>query len=263
MKKIIAVLLLFAMFTSCIPLKEQSYFQGDAAENDSLKKIQDEPYRLQVNDLLDIQIKSSDEKLVALFSSTPTGNNSGNVNQFSEQSLYFRGYTVDKHGNIRLPYLGDINVLGYTTNEVLGKLEKEFETYFKNPDDVFITVKLAGIRFTVIGEVGRTGTQVLYLNQVNLVQALAAAGDIQITGNRKNVKVYRKNLDETKEYEINMLDINTFDSDNFFIQPNDIVYVQPLKQKAWGTGTSGMQTITSLIAVLSLVTTTILLINAL
>ncbi len=73
MRKIIAVLLLFVMFTSCIPLKDQIYFQGDLAENDSLKKIQDEPYRLQVNDLLDIQIKSSDEKLVALFSSTPSG----------------------------------------------------------------------------------------------------------------------------------------------------------------------------------------------
>ncbi len=262
MRKIIAVLLLFAMFTSCIPLKDQIYFQGDLAENDSIKKIQDEPYRLQVNDLLDIQIKSSDEKLVALFSSTPQTNNGG-MNQFTEEALYFRGYSVDKHGNIRLPYLGDINVLGYSTSEVLTKLEKEFETYFKNPDDVFINVKLAGIRFTVIGEVGRTGTQVLYLNQVSLIQALAAAGDIQITGNRKNVKVYRKNLDETKQYEINMLDINTFDSDNFFIQPNDIVYVEPLKQKAWGTGTSGMQTITSLIAVLSLVTTTILLVNAL
>jgi len=196
-------------------------------------------------------------------SSTPTGNNNGGINQFTEEALYFKGYTVDKHGNIRLPYLGEINVLGYTTAEVLRKLEKEFETYFKNPDDVFINVKLAGIRFTVIGEVGRTGTQVLYLNQVNLVQALAAAGDIEITGNRKNVRVYRKNLDKTEKYEINMLDINTFDSDNFYIQSNDIVYVEPLKQKAWGTGTSGMQTITSLIAVLSLVTTTILLINTL
>ncbi len=262
MRKIIAILLLFAIYTSCIPLKDQIYFQGDLTENDSIKKIQDKPYRLQVNDLLDIQIKSSDEKLVALFSSTPTGNNSG-TNQYTEEALYFKGYTVDKHGNIRLPYLGDINVLGYTTSEVLAKLEKEFETYFRNPDDVFINVKLAGIRFTVIGEVGRTGTQVLYLNQVSLVQALAAAGDIVITGNRKNVKVYRKNLDETHQYVINMLDINTFDSDNFFIQPNDIVYVEPLKQKAWGTGTSGMQTITSLIAVLSLVTTTILLVNAL
>ena len=100
MRKIIAVLLLFAMFTSCIPLKDQIYFQGELAENDSIKKIQDRPYRLQVNDVLDIQIKSSDAKLVALFSSTPSNNN---LNRFSEQSLYYRGYTVDEHGNIRLP----------------------------------------------------------------------------------------------------------------------------------------------------------------
>ena len=58
-----------------------------------------------------------------------------------------------------------------------------------------------------------------------------------------------------------MLDVNSFDSSNFFIQPNDIIYVQPLKQKSWGTGTTGLQTVTSLIAVLSLVTTTILLVN--
>ena len=220
------------------------------------------PYRLQVNDILDIQIKSSDEKLVALFSSTPS-NTTVNANQFNEQTLYFRGYSVDKHGNIRLPYLGDLNVLGYTTSEVLDKLQKEFETYFKNPEDVFITVKLAGIRITMIGEVEKTGTHILYLNQANLVQALSAAGDIKITGNREKVKVYRKNLDGTKEYTINMLDINSLDSKNFYIQPNDIIYVEPLKQKAWGTGTSGMQTVVSLVAVLSLITTTILLVNAL
>ncbi|WKK67198.1 polysaccharide biosynthesis/export family protein [Lutimonas zeaxanthinifaciens] len=262
MRKILAILLLFAMFTSCIPLKDQIYFQGDLVENDSIKRIQDEPYRLQVNDILDIQIKSSDAELVALFSSTPSGNNNG-TNSFGEQNLYFKGYTVDRHGNIRLPYLGDINVLGYTTREVLTKLEKEFQVYFKNPDDVFINVKLAGIRFTVIGEVGNTGTRVLYMNQVNLVQALAAAGDIEITGNRKNVKIFRKSLEGTKQFDVNMLDINSFDDDNFFIKSNDIIYVEPLKQKAWGTGTSGMQTITSLIAVLSLVTTTILLVNTL
>jgi polysaccharide export outer membrane protein len=262
MRKIIAFLLLSIIFTSCIPLKEQVYFQGNPTESDTIRKIQDEPYRLQVNDMLDIQIKSSDEKLVALFSSTPTGN-FGGANQYSEESMYFRGYSIDKHGNIRLPYLGEINVLGYTTKEVLEKLQKEFETYFKNPEDVFIMVRLAGVRFTLIGEVERTGTQVLYLNQVNLVQALAAAGDIKITGNREKVRVFRKNLDGTTEYNVNMLDINSFDSDNFFVQSNDIIYVEPLKQKSWGTGTSGMQTLSSLIAVLSLITTTILLVNAL
>ena len=156
-----------------------------------------------------------------------------------------------------------MNVLGYTEDEVRLKLEEEFVMYFKDPRDVFINVKLAGIRFTVIGEVVTTGSEILYLNQVNLVQALAAAGDIKITGNRKNVKIFRKTIDETYTYEINMLDINSFNSDIFFIQPNDIIYVEPLKQKSWGTGTSGMQTIASLIAVLSLVTTTILLVNAL
>jgi len=263
MRKIIAFLLLSILYTSCIPLKKQVYFQGDPTESDTIQKIQDVPYRLQVNDILDIQIKSSDEKLVALFSSTPPSSNSNSANAFTEETLYFRGYSVDKHGNIRLPYLGDINVLGYTTNEILEKLQKEFETYFKNPEDVFITVKLAGIRVTLIGEVEKTGTQILYLNQVSIVQALAAAGDIKITGNREKVNVYRKNIDGTKEYTINMLDINSFASDNFFVQSNDIIYVEPLKQKAWGTGTSGMQTVVSLVAVLSLITTTILLVNAL
>jgi len=262
MRKIIAFLLLSIIYTSCIPLKQQVYFQGNPTESDTIRKIQDEPYRLQVNDMLDIQIKSSDEKLVALFSSAPSSN-VGNTSQYTEESLYFRGYTIDKHGNIRLPYLGEINVLGYTTKEVLEKLQKEFETYFKNPEDVFITVRLAGVRFTIIGEVEQTGTKVLYLNQVNLVQALAASGDIKITGNREKVRVFRKNLDGTTEYNVNMLDINSFDSDNFYVQSNDIIYVEPLKQKSWGTGTSGMQTITSLIAVLSLITTTILLVNAL
>jgi len=191
-----------------------------------------------------------------------TAENTNNIRS-NEASIYFNSYSVDKLGNIRLPYLGDINVLGYTTKEVQEKIDKEFEKYFRNPDDVFVEVRLAGIRYTTIGEVGKTGINVLYLNQVNLVQALAASGDIKITGNRENVHIYRKDMNGTKMYTVNMLDINSFDSNNFFIQPNDIIYVEPLKQKSWGTGTSGMQTITSLIAVLSLVTTTILLVNAL
>ena len=80
MRKVIAFLLLSVIFTSCIPLKQQVYFQGELGDNDTLRKIQDEPYRLQVNDMLDIQIKSSDEKLVALFKQAPAEGN--NVQRF-------------------------------------------------------------------------------------------------------------------------------------------------------------------------------------
>ncbi len=148
MKKFLTFALLAIMFTSCIPTKELIYFQGEPSENQALKKLQNEPYRLQVNDMLDIQIKSADQKLVELFQPTTSDNN--NI-RYSTETLYFTSYTIDRHGNIRLPYIGEINVLGYTSTEVRKKVEKEFETYFKNPEDVFIKVKLAGIRFTVLG----------------------------------------------------------------------------------------------------------------
>lgn len=261
MKKFLTFIILTTIFTSCIPNKDLIYFQGEPSEANTLQKLQNEPYKLQVNDMLDLQIKSPDKKLVALFQTSTPGTD--NSLRYTNENIYFTAYSIDRQGNIRLPYIGEINVLGYTTTEVREKIEKKFAVYFKNPEDIFITVKLAGIRFTVLGEVKSTGSKVLYLNQVNLVEALATAGDITITGNRSNVTIFRKNLDGTKRYKVNMLDISSFDSDNFFIQSNDVIYVEPLKQKSWGTGTSGMQTITSLIAVLSLVTTTILLINAL
>ena len=260
MRKVLLLIIIPLIYTSCIPKKDLVYFQGDVSENQKLQKLQDTPYKLQVNDILDVQLKSADEKLVALFSNKTTSGNS-NV-QVSDAQLYFTGYSVDRHGSIRLPYIGNINVLGYTTEEVREKIEKEFAVYFKDPRDVFIDVKLAGIRFTVIGEVGSTGNQVLYQNQVNLIEAIASAGDIAVTGNRKNVTIFRKNIDGTKRFTVNMLDVETFSSDNFFIQSNDIIYVEPLKQKSWGTGTTGVQTMTTIISVLSLVTTTILLTQA-
>ncbi len=259
MKKFLTLILLTIFFTSCIPNKDLIYFQGETDQNGSIQKLQNEPYKLQVNDVLNIDIKSSDEKLVELFKTSTTSANTNVNTQYNDQTLYFTGYSVDRLGNIRLPYIGEINVLGYTENEVREKIEKEFETYFKNPDDVFISVKLAGIRFTVLGEVGSTGTKVLYQNQVSLIEAIANSGDITMVGNRRNVTIIRKNIDGTKRFRVDMTDVNTFESENFFIQSNDIVYVEPLKQKSWGTGTTGVQTLTTIISALSLVTTTILL----
>ena len=80
-------------------------------------------------------------------------------------------------------------------------------------------------------------------------------------GNRQEVIVIRKFLDGVKKYKLDFTKIDIFESENFYIQPNDIIYVPPLKQKSWGTGTTGVQTIATIITALSLVTTTILLIR--
>ncbi len=259
MKKFLTFIVLAILLNSCIPKKNLVYFQGEPEQLDSIQRIQEAPYRLQINDMLDIQIQSPDKELVDLFQRTQNDNN--NV-RYTRESLYFTSYSVDRHGNIRLPYLGELNVLGYTTKEVREKIDKEFEKYFKNLDDVFVTVKLAGVRFTILGEVKNTGTLIIYQNQVTLVDAIANAGDITIVGNRKNVSVFRKHTEGTKRYVVDMLDLKTFNKDNFYIQSNDVIYVEPLKQKSWGTGATGMQTLTTIIAIFSLLTTTLLLIQA-
>lgn len=260
LRKIIIILGIGILISSCIPKRELTYFQGEPSTDQEVYKIINKPYQLQVNDILDIKIKGSDETLVTLFnqSQQPTTQSSARVDQ---SVFYLNGYTVDRHGNIRIPYIGELNVLGYTEREVREKIEAELGKFFKNMDDVFITVKLAGIRFTVMGEVVNPGPLVLFQNQINIVEAIGSAGDITMTGNRKNVSIIRKQIDGTKKLKIDLTDISAFNSEAYFIQSNDIIYVEPLKQKSWGTGTTGAQTFATLVSVLSLVTTTILLVR--
>jgi len=260
MRKILLIVAIAIFFTSCIPTKDLVYFQGEPISKTSVHKMLNEPYRLQVNDILDIRLKAEDEKLVSVFNQTnQQGSQFGN--QFDEQNLYFTSYTVDRQGNIRIPYIGELNVLGYTEKEVREKVEEELSKFFKDISGIFVTVKLAGIRFTVLGEVENPGTLVLFQNQVNIVEAIANAGDIKLTGNRKKITIIRRNVEGTQKFSLDLTDVSLFNSELFYIQSNDIISVEPLKQKSWGTGTTGAQTFTTIISVLSLVTTTILLVR--
>ncbi len=259
MKKFFIISLIGILFTSCIPTKDLTYFQGDPKESDKINEITLKPYRLQVNDIIDIQIKASDENLVKLFSLT--GSNS--PTQITKETIYFDSYSVDENGMIRIPYLGEINVLGFTTKEVRIKIEDKLSKYFKNMNDIFVQVKLAGIKFTVLGEVARPGTNILFQNQVDVIEAIASSGDIQMTGNRKNVVVIRNNADGIKKYTLNLTKFDFINNEGFYIQPNDIIYVKPLKQKSWGTGDTGVKTFSTIVTALSVITTTILLFKTL
>ena len=257
MKRLFIFSLLSLLLNSCIPTKDLTYFQGKPKELKEVHKVQQRPYRLQINDIIDIKIKAADEKMVALFNRTETTTNTS----ISADKLYFESYSVDKNGFIRIPYLNDINVLGYTTKEVRLKIENELSKMFKNMNDLFVTVKLAGIKYTVIGEVESPGTNVIFQNQVNIIEAIANAGDITMTGNRKKVMVIRNNIDGVKKYTLDLTSFDFMNNEGFLIQPNDIITVEPLKQKSWGTGETGAKTVSTIITALSLITTTILLIK--
>jgi polysaccharide export outer membrane protein len=256
MKKLFLYLLLIVGLSSCVTTKQMTYFQGEPLSKSDIYKLNNEAYRLQVNDILYIDIKAVNSEIVSLFK-----NEGSNSTGSSQGGLYFTGYNVDRHGNIRIPYIGDLNVLGYTENEVRQKIEGELSKFLKNPDLVFVTVKLAGIQFVVTGEVGSPGTINLTQNQVTIVDAIANAGEISPLGNRENVILIRKTLDGVKKYQLDLTKIDIFESENFYVQPNDIIYVTPLRQKSWGTGATGLQSFSTVVTVLSFLISSVLLVK--
>jgi polysaccharide export outer membrane protein len=258
-KSFYIVLLISALFTSCIPVKDLWYLQdkNNSGEQNTVSAVESKPYRLQVNDILSVNIKAIDPKLVSIFNTTES-TTAGK----SESALYFDGFTVDDHGNIRMPILGEINVIGYTLEEVRRIIEKKLlEEYFKSEANIFVTVKLAGFRYTINGEVGSTGTKTLFQPHVNVLEAVANAGDITTVGNRKAVMIIRQTPTGVQMNEIDLTDVNVMKSPYYYLQPNDYIYVKPLRQKTWGTGQTGIQSIGTIITLLSLATTVYLIIK--
>lgn len=253
-------LLLCILSTSCIPYKDIVYLQEKDTPSDSTQVMveQQKPYRVQINDILNIRIKVLDQDNVTIFN--PVGE--GNLNASGAERAYFDGFTVNLHGAIRIPELGEIHVLGYTVEAIEDLIkEKLLKEQFKETASIFVTVKLAGLRFTVNGEINSPGTVILFLERVNIFEAIASAGEIPVTGNRKEVQIIRQYPQGQKIHTLDLTNINVMKSPYYYIQPNDIIYVKPLKQKTWGTGTTGRESLTAIISILSLLTTTFLLIN--
>ncbi len=254
----IIVLLIGFLFTSCVPTQDLIYLQkkGDSSNN-LINTIAIKPYRLQSNDILSITVKAIDPKLVEIFNME-----SGTQTSISEQTLYLKGYSVDDHGNIRMPILGEVNLLGYTIEEARQKIETLLlKDHFKTEAGVYVTVKLSGFRYTINGEVASTGTKMLYQDKVNILEAIANSGDINMTGDRKDVKVIRQFPHGAETFSIDLTDSKAMQSPCYYLQPNDYIYVKPLKQKSWGTGKTGIESLGTIITILSLATTTFLLLK--
>jgi polysaccharide export outer membrane protein len=258
----IKIFFIFQLLTSCVPFKDTLYLEKNKEKVADIEINADayKPYRLQVDDILSVEIKSNNNKDVEVFSKT--GNNtSGIVNQ---DQLYFDGYQIDGFGNIRIPVIGLVNVQGQTVDEVGKLLEKKLlEEYFTPASNLFVNVKLAGIRYTINGEIGSTGTKTVYQDKLNILEAIANSGDIPITGNKKDVVVMRKIPTGYQSETLDLTDAKVINSQYFYLKPNDYIYVKPLKQKSTGLGLNGLQTFTTVISLFGIITTTYLLVKSL
>ena len=261
-KKIIlypVLLLALAGLYSCQTSRQLPYFK-DLPETVPVNKISSSPYqplKLQANDEVQITISSPSPEASHFFNlASVTSSSTGSIGSLSTPSAgVVNLYHVSFNGIITLPVLGDINVAGLTTEEVKLVIMGKLKDYLK---DAIVTVNLTNFKVTVIGEVNRPVVIPVNGQTINVLEAVGASGDMTVFGIRKNVKIIRKLPDGTTEVAV--LDFNKSDvmqSPYFQLKQNDIVYIQPNKNKGiQGTKSSiWIPIITTIISVAAIIIT--------
>lgn len=238
-------------FSSCYYNKRMVYFQNKDFSEAYATQIRNEaaPYRLQPNDILSVKVKSSTEAGISdIFNITPSQNfinvDAGNV--------YLQGYSIDSDGTIVLPILGSLIVRDLTVEEAQDLIQAEANKYLNNAT---VIVKLVSFKITVLGEVNRPGYYYAFNNQLTLPEGLGLANDLTVQGNRKKVKLIRQTPTGSEVVLLNLTDPSVLKSKYYYLQPNDVIYVEPFKAN---TGRSNSQLLT---LVFSGLTTAILVLN--
>lgn len=227
---------------SCVPTRKLSYFNdiselGDPIVNPKTQKL------IMPFDKLYIRVLSIDPQTSQIFN-------------FSEDTRYdlagsIIGYVVNELGNINFPFIGDINVSNLTTSEAAEKIQKALNEYVPNTT---VLVKYIDNKVSILGEVIQQGMYSFSQDKLSIYEALALGGGLTRYGNRKNILVIRHEGDKVVNYKLNLSDSKIMNKDQYYILPNDVIVVEPLKSISTSYQNITYQTIlssiTTLIAVL-------------
>lgn len=190
--------------------------------------------RFQPDDVLGITVNVSGEPAVAgdfNLPFQPTATNENSTESSIGQGYGRQTYQVSSAGEIDFPVLGAIRVAGLSPEELEGYLKNQLAAYLKT--DPIITIRLMNYRISVLGEVGRPGQYSIPKLRVNVLEALALAGDMSIYGRRDNIKLMRELPDgELQIVRLDITDPEISASPYFYLKQNDILYVEPNKARA-------------------------------
>lgn len=153
-------------------------------------------------------------------------------------------YLVDNEGCIDFPIIGKLNVNGLTKSGCEQLIHDKISPYMNVNENPVVTVRMSNFKISVMGEVARPGMFTVDNEKINILEALAKAGDLTIYGMRTNVKLVREDETGMKQiYTINLNDANLVSSPYYYLQQNDIVYVEPNKVKSHNSNISTSTTI--------------------
>lgn len=227
----------------CSSYKKVPYMQDPETVNSYGKEIPLYDAKIMPKDLLSITVNTSDPRAAAPFNLTvqsPLNTNIKDMYTTSQPAL--QQYLVNNEGEIDFPVLGKIKVGGLTKNEAESMIREKLQPYLK--ETPIVTVRMANYKISVLGEVKSPGTFTVSNEKVNVLEALAMAGDMTIYGVRDNVKLIRE--DAQGKRQIVMLDLTKSDlvlSPYFYLQQNDILYVTPNKTVSKNSGIGNTTTV--------------------
>ncbi|TPE43054.1 polysaccharide biosynthesis/export family protein [Pontibacter mangrovi] len=226
MRNLLYFLLLLLCASSCVSKKELVYIQNSKLKENVPTDFQTRysVYKLQPNDVLSVKVLSVDPDMSNMFNIINPTNAFG---VSDPGSMYLSGYTVDQEGFITLPTVGKLKVTGLTTGQTRELVQQNLDRYIT---DATVVVKLISFKISVLGEVRNPGYFHIYNEQANLLEGLSMAGGLQQGANRGNIKIIRqKGSGQSEVVLLDLKDPNLVQSQYYYLMPNDVVYVEPLK----------------------------------
>lgn len=230
--------------SACIQHRQLVNFDTGPVFDSLMLPVQPHMLRIQSDDLLAVSVLSqtADPAITAPFRpANPAGG--GETEALS--------YLVDGSGTINMPLIGRVSVVGLSTQDARDSIALRLSTYLKKP---IVNVRINNFRFSVLGEVNKAGTYLMPYEQVNILEALGQAGDLTKYGNRENVLVIRQTNGERRYGYINLHQRDLFQSPYFYLEQNDIVYVEPLKAKVGDTADATTKYLQWTLPVISVIT---------
>ena len=262
MKRIrLIILSLAALLATACSAPKIAYLEdinsGQTVQIANVKNI-----RILPDDKISVLVNSRDPLLSNLFNLPYVTRQLGAIDNRSSYSQGLSGYTVDTEGNIDFPVLGKVHVAGLTRSGIAAKIKGELEGQNLVKDPV-VTVEFLNLTVSVLGEVQRPGRFSIDKDRVTILDAISMAGDLTIQGKRENVLVQRDVDGKTTLYRVDLTKgSELYASPVFYLQQNDVVYVEPNAMKARQATVNGNNVRStafwfSLVSVLTSIATTV------
>ena len=225
---IIVCFMVLTIISSCVSAKDVPYMKNaDIVDLTPSRGLYDA--KIMPKDLLTITVSTLNADASAPFN----GGSTSIVAQGNSNTASTQGYLVDNNGDIEFPLVGKIHVAGLTKTLCQEAIRERIAPYLAKTERPLVTVRMSSYRITVLGEVKGPGVIPVTTEKISVLEAIASAGDLSIYGRRDNVMLIREDSNGQKSiHRLNLNDANIINSPYFYLQQNDVLYIQPNKVQA-------------------------------